>query len=211
MSKITLAIPVTSYLEAEQIVTEWVHANLGTPLMYDSSRQAEINQWGLPWFRSGAVVCNTAGKILMVHEARVKVKKIKDESLRQKFLDEGHKPGDWVDGDGGWNIPAGRLCLGEGFEDACIREVREESGHQIIIKDYLYSKHSEEPGNQHVMPVYFAEDISGPEQYRTAETSEIGWFSLEEIRKMQANNLLRSAKSVMSSIEAYENYLAKTN
>lgn len=164
----------------------------------------DVQKWGLPWFRAGALVYNGERKILMMHEARVKVKKIKDPVLKQKLLDEGYSPSDWVDSDGGWNFPAGRLKVGEGFKEGIIREIKEESGWNVEIEGDLYTKQSKEPGNEHTMPVYLASAFSGPEQFQTWETSEIGWFTPEEIREMNDSGVLRSPGFIMKSLELFE-------
>ena len=143
-----------------------------------------------------------------MHEARVQVKKIKDATLQNYYLNVEHRgKSEWVDGDGGWNLPAGRLKPGESFEDGAWREVKEESDHQIKIQKVLSVRKSDDPSNLYVMPVYLAEDVSGPEQYSTAETSEIGWFSIEQIYALHRIGVLRSPGSVMSAINAYEKYL----
>ncbi len=206
MSK-EMLIPKTVNPEIEKTVTKWVRDTFGPNASYDESLQPTIDQWGLPWFRAGAVVRNEEGKILMMHEGRVQVKKIRDEALKNQFIAEGYKSNEWVDGDGGWNLPSGRLKPGESFENGAIREVKEESNWDIAIKAHIHTRHSEKVGNAYILPVYFAEAISGPEQYRTKETSEIGWFSTEEICKMEESGMLRSPEFVMDSIKAYETYL----
>lgn len=207
MSKIL--IPEIRDLEACSTVMKWVEANLGHNPEYDDSLQPTIDQWGFPWFRAGAVVYNyfdDQDKILMMHEARVQVKKIKDPDLKQRYLDEGHAESDWVDGDGGWNLPSGRLRPGESFEQAVTREVQEESGWSAMLVSYLLTRHSEKKSNQYVMPVFLARANVGPAQYATPETSEIGWFTVEEIRQMHKNGTLRSPEFVLESLIAYENY-----
>lgn len=202
MSKI-VAIPETVDQELQKVVTSWATDFFGPTMLYDDALQDSIDQWGLPWFRAGAVVSNSEGKILMMHEGRIQVKKIKDEFLKNQYLAEGCSPNDWVDGDGGWNIPAGRLQPGESFEDAVIREVKEESQWDVKIKCHLYTRRSEKIGNAFIMPVYLAEAISGPKVFRSKETLEIGWFTVAEIREMHADGKLRSPESVLGSLAAY--------
>lgn len=204
-----IVIPKTINPGLQETVTRWTTAFFGPTLLYDAALQDSINQWGLPWFRAGALVCNDENKILMMHEGRVQVKKIKDEFLRNQYLAEGSSLNDWVDGDGGWNIPAGRLRPGESFEEAAIREVKEESCWDVRIKHHLYTRHSEKIGNAFIMPVYLAEALSGPKFFRSKETLEIGWFSIAEIQAMYASEKLRSPESVMGSLAAYEELLNK--
>jgi len=196
--------PETCYPEVKNTVAQWVLAQFGPTPSYDATLRNSIDQWGLPWFRAGAVVYDCEGRILMMHEGRVQVKKVKDQRLKERLLEAGHKPGDWVDGDGGWNLPAGRLKVGESFEAAALREVKEESGWDIALQALLHTRHSEKTSNTYIMPVYLAQAISGPDQYRTAETTEIGWFTPARISDMHAAGTLRSPEFVMDSLEAYK-------
>ena len=200
MSKIV--IPETCYPELESTIADWVRTNLGSDPSYDESLQSKIDQWGLPWFRAGAIVRNAAGKILMMHEGRIQIKKIESEAVRNFHLSRGLKKKDWICGDGGWNLPSGRLRIGETFEDAARREVEEESGWDITLSTVVHVRHSEKPDNQYILPVYFADANNGPEQYRTEETMEIGWFSAEEIQAMHTAGMLRSPDFVLDTLAA---------
>lgn len=207
MSELIVAIPKTHCPKLDIDIQRWAESYRMPTVITDTALQEHIARWGLPWFRAGAVVANRAGKILMVHEGRVQVKKIKDEATRQRFLSEGYKPNAWVDGDGGWNLPAGRLTLDEYFEDGAGREVNEESGWKVTIKQHLCTRSSEKPGNQYIMPVFLADPVSGPDQYHTDETIEIGWFTVEEVRSLGVAGLLRSPESVIESLDAYQSII----
>ncbi len=177
-------------------------------LPYNDDLWPTIEQWGYPWFSAG-VVCERQNTFLMMHEARVQVKKIRDEALKQQLLAEGHHPSDWIDGDGGWNFPAGRLRIGESFEDAALREVEQETGWKVDLGKIIYIRTSDKPDNIYIMPVYLAQPLTNSGQYQTWETSEINWFSAAEIRQMAQDNLLRSPEFVTASIAAYEVYEAR--
>lgn len=208
MSKeLIITIPETHCLKLNANIRRWAEANNIPASITDAALQESIAQWGLPWFRAGVVVVNKAGKILMIHEGRVQVKKIKDQALKDKYLAGGYKLSSWVDGDGGWNLPAGRLNPGEMFEDAAEREVNEESGWNVTIKQHLCTRTSEKPDNQYIMPVFLAEADYGPVNYHTAithETMEIGWFTVAEIRQMCADDKLRSPEFVTAALDTYE-------
>lgn len=199
-----IIIPNACYDNVKKEVQTWTENNLGTPPSYDDSLQPTIDQWGFPWFRAGTLVVDHASRILMMHEARVQIKKLRDEQLKENLLAQGHQPNEWIDGDGGWNLPAGRLRLKECFEEAGLREVKEETGWTIVIERLLYIRHSEKPSNKYIMPVYFGFPTLGPAKHRTAETSEIGWFTSEEIHSMAANGQLRSPDFVLESLKAYQ-------
>lgn len=205
-----VAIPETDQPGLNTIIKQWADDNKIPTSITDPELRAHITRWGLPWYRAGAVVVNDKSEVLMVHEGRVQVKKIKDETLKNRYLAEGFKPGDWVDGDGGWNLPSGRLAPGETFKEAAQREVNEETGWNVDICQCLHVRSSEKPGNQYVMPVYLAEAIDGPTEYHTIETTEtleIRWLSLSQIRHLHADNQLRSPEFVLDSIAAFEKSL----
>lgn len=84
------------------------------PSMYSPEMVQHIQQWGLSWIRTGAIVWRGQGRVLqylLIHEAKVK------------------KNGVWQPGDGGWNLPCGRVNLTpdqsrtEDLYEAAAREV----------------------------------------------------------------------------------------
>lgn len=199
-----IVVPVSENRELMEKITEWVHAKFGPNPEYDSTLQPVIDEFGLPWFRVAALVVDREGKILMMHEGKAQVKKLKSAALRDYYLNvKNHKKGDWVDEDGGWNIPAGRIMVGETFEQGVLREVEEESAHKVKIVGLLYVRW----GKDYVMPTYLAEDQSGPEQYSTPETLGIHKFSPEDIQVLYDIEALRSPESVMDSLQAYAAYM----
>lgn len=201
MSKIV--IPETSHSDLKQEITAWLYGTMGPAPEYDDSLQPKIDEFGLPWFRAAALVVDADSKILMMHEAKAQVKKLKSETLRNYYLAQGHSKNDWVDEDGGWNIPAGRIMAGESFEEGLLREIQEESGHIIKLQGILCVRW----GKDYAMPIYLAEKVSGPEYYQTAETLGICSFSVEGIRALNDAGILRSPESVMESLDAYEQHL----
>lgn len=211
VSELPIVIPKSDSRIVNFKVTKWAKANHIPTVVTDPKLQTKITEYGLPWFRAGAVVANGEGKILMIHEGRVQVKKIKDPVLKEKYLSEGYKPSDWVDGDGGWNLPSGRLNPGEAFEDAAERETLEESGWSAVVTRYLFARTSEKPDNQYYMPVFLATAVRGPAEFHTFETREtleIGWFTPDEIRDMRTANMLRSPEFVIGALDVYEAVIA---
>lgn len=206
MSK-KLEVPTSCYPDVEKSVQKWVQVNFGAELCYDDGLQPEIDQWGLPWFRAGAVIRDVEGKILMMHENRVQVKKIKDQKLKADYLAKGYDRNTWVDGEGGWNLPSGRLRTGESFETGAKRKVHVETGWDFELGEPIHIRYGDKPDNKYILPVYLAEAIGGPEQHEVAGTSEIGWFSVVEIKQMHQDGVLRSPEFVMGSLEAYERRL----
>lgn len=199
-----ILVPGTENSELREKITEWLHVKFGNDPEYDPALQPVIDEFGLPWFRAAALVVDREGKILMMHEGKAQVKKLKSEALKDYYLTvRERKKNDWVDEDGGWNIPAGRIMAGETFEQGVLREVEEESAHKVKIVGLLYVRW----GKDYVMPTYLAEDQSGPEQYSTPETLGIHKFSPEGVRVLHEIEVLRSPESVMDSLQAYAAYM----
>lgn len=204
MPEFVVPTPATCYPGLKSIIKNWVSLCRIPKMVYDAELQAHIQEWGFPWFRAGAVVYNAQRQILMMHESRVQVRKIKDKALKNKYLTDGKTLNEWVDGDGGWNLPSGRLILaGESFESAAMRRVKDECGWEANFEKLLLLRHSEDSDNQYIMPVYLAKAISGPTQYKVWGTSEIGWFTVEEIWRMKLANQLRSPEFVIQSVDAF--------
>ncbi len=203
MSK-KIIVPATGNVELMTKITEWVHAKFGSEPEYDSTLQPVIDEFGLPWFRAAALVVDQEGKILMMHERKAQIKKLKSVALKDYYLNIQRKgKNEWVDEDGGWNIPAGRIMTGETFEQGLLREVKEESGHAVKLLGVLHVRW----GKDYVMPTYLVEDQSGPARYHTSETLNIHKFSLEGVHVLHEVAILRSPESVMDTLDAYEAYL----
>ncbi len=94
---------------------------------------------------------------------------------------------------GKWSHPAGWLEVGENPIDAVKREVKEESGFDFEPKNILgvYSLLKKEADDiHHSIKLIFIGDISDKEVAELADdVSETGWFSPEEIEKMDLNTL----------------------
>lgn len=205
MSKIV--IPSTNCTNLEAEIARWLHAKFGPDPEYDSAMETSIQQWGLPWFRAGALVVDEDGKILMIHEGRINIKKVRDENYKQWLIETNRcDAGGWADGDGGWNIPAGRLALGESFEEGVTRETKEESGHKIKVLGIIHVRWSK----NYVMPTFLAQNLSWPLHCRAKDPKEVIGvcnFSIEGIRALNDAGILRSPESVMGTVDAYEDYL----
>ncbi|MDJ0735390.1 MAG: NUDIX domain-containing protein [Nostocaceae cyanobacterium] len=92
---------------------------------------------------------------------------------------------------GRWCLPGGRMDAGESAAEGCIREVLEETGLQGNIKRLLgvysnpnYMIEYADGERCHVVALNFEVEITGGNLGISNETTEYGYFSLDEIKNM---------------------------
>lgn len=108
---------------------------------------------------AGAVVRDRRGRILLVRR--------------------GHDPQA-----GRWSVPGGRVEPGETFREAAIREVREETGVEVVITAEL-GVISIEAGDGIVYDVHdFAGTPTEQDVAASDDAAEAGWFTVEEMTRM---------------------------
>ncbi|MGQ0848257.1 MAG: NUDIX domain-containing protein, partial [Actinomycetota bacterium] len=87
--------------------------------------------------------------------------------------------------DGRWTLPGGWVDIGESPSVAAEREVAEESGYRVravklaALYDKLRHQHPRAP--HHAYLVFVLCQLLGGEARRSVETSEIGWFSVDQL------------------------------
>lgn len=84
---------------------------------------------------------------------------------------------------------AGHIDEGEDVETALVREVKEESGltvteHHLLFKEQLNNNVCSKGITVHYWYLYACK-VSGKIQQNVRETKSIGWYSLEELKKLK--------------------------
>ena len=90
-----------------------------------------------------------------------------------------------------WCLPSGGMEPGESATEACIREVEEETGLQVVVKRLIgvYTTPHElivyQDGNKfQLVALCFEVEIRDGELRLSCETTEYGYFSYQEIQEL---------------------------
>ncbi len=115
---------------------------------------------------------------------------------------------------GQWCLPGGAMESGESAAEACEREVLEETGLRVRVKRLVgvYS-HPDQlviypDGNKaHIVVLHFEAEVTGGELGLSNETTDFGYFTMNEIRDMEL--LGRHGERVSDTLENYPEALIK--
>lgn len=98
--------------------------------------------------------------------------------------------------DGRWTLPGGWIDVGESPATAVEREVREESGYEVRVVKLaaIYDKlrHDHPPVPHHSYLVFFLCDLIGGEPRGSVETSDVGWFGVDELPELSTPRATRA-------------------
>jgi len=108
---------------------------------------------------AGCIIKNDEGKVLLLH--RSTAKRVQ------------------------WEIPGGKVEVGEAPEQAAVREIAEELGVTVQVIGRIGSKNFEQEGEHYEYDWFAAEIAEGEPRLAEPETFDnLGYFSLEEMQAM---------------------------
>lgn len=115
---------------------------------------------------------------------------------------------------GQWCLPGGGMESGESAAEACEREVFEETGLRVRVKRLVgvYS-HADQlvvypDGNKaHIVALHFEAEVIGGELGLSNETTDFGYFTLDEIQNMEF--LGRHKERIIDTLGNYPEALIK--
>jgi 8-oxo-dGTP diphosphatase len=98
-----------------------------------------------------------------------------------------------------WCLPAGHVDVGETIEDAAKREVKEETGLEVVVgrKIGIY----QDKASESVKHAYVAVVVGGTLSPQDEEILSAEWLTLDEIRKLNEDKKLRN-QWVLDAIES---------
>jgi ADP-ribose pyrophosphatase YjhB (NUDIX family) len=90
--------------------------------------------------------------------------------------------------DNGWTLPGGWADIGDAPSVAAVREVREESGYQVVVKKlaavYDRELHNHPPYPFHSYKMFFLCEVAGGTAQTSVETTEVDFFPEDGIPPM---------------------------
>ena len=92
--------------------------------------------------------------------------------------------------DGGWTIPGGWADVGEAPSAMAVREVKEESGFDVVVRKlvaiYDRNQHPHPPSPHHAYKIMFLCDLIGGEAAPSYETPEVAFFPRHALPPLSA-------------------------
>ena len=103
--------------------------------------------------------------------------------------------------DGAWALPGGWADVGESLAEGAVREVREESGYDVVI-DRLLGLYERERWGHPPLPFFtlkavLAAHVVGGAPAASSETDEVGWFARDALPPL---SLGRNSAALMARV-----------
>ena len=88
-----------------------------------------------------------------------------------------------------WELPGGKIEKGEFFDEALIREVKEETGLDVKVGDFCEAVQDDYPHKRTVQLIMYSKDITG-EVKISDEHDDWMWASADEIKSLDITSSL---------------------
>ncbi len=88
-----------------------------------------------------------------------------------------------------WELPGGKVDKGEFFDEALIREIKEETNLNSKLGDFCEAIGETYPHKRTVQIIMYLKDITG-EIAISYEHTEYMWAKIEDIKKLEVTNAL---------------------
>lgn len=83
---------------------------------------------------------------------------------------------------GDWTFPKGKLDPGEGFEEAALREVREEIGYHCVIERFVGTTNYTHRRGRPKIVAYYLMGVERGGFTPTEEVDDLVWLGLDQVR-----------------------------
>lgn len=98
--------------------------------------------------------------------------------------------------DGLWTLPGGWADVGDAPSASAVREVKEESGYDVVVKKlaslYDRDRHGHPPMPYHIYKIFFICELSGGAPTDTLETSEVDFFEENALPPLSLSRVTQS-------------------
>jgi ADP-ribose pyrophosphatase YjhB (NUDIX family) len=158
---------------------------------YDQVRYEEIRRLAAEMLATGSELTDTAPILnLLTGEIGYATPKI---DVRAAVFDQARILLVRERTDGLWALPGGWADVGDAPSVAVIREVKEESGYDVVVKKlaalYDRDKHGHPPIPFHVYKLFFVCELRGGEPAETLETDGVGFFDEEGLPQLSLSRV----------------------
>jgi len=98
--------------------------------------------------------------------------------------------------DGLWTLPGGWADVGDAPSASTIREVKEESGYDVVVKKlaslYDRDRHGHTPMPYHIYKIFFICELCGGSPTQTLETSGVDFFEENDLPPLSLSRVTQS-------------------
>ena len=88
-----------------------------------------------------------------------------------------------------WELPGGKIEKGEFFDEALIREVKEETNLNVKVGDFCEAVQDDYPHKRTVQLIMYSKDITGDVEI-SDEHDDWKWASVDEIKSLDITSSL---------------------